>query len=82
MALRQRQGTINTENPDWAPWLEYLLGALAEQKSRWATKMEREQLLLGNLPALSVKILELCKERGRVSVREIERLTGANRNTV
>lgn len=82
MALRQTQGTIKTENPDWAPWLEYFLGVLAEQKTRLEKKIEREQLLLGDLPELSVKILELCKERGRVSVSEIQRLTGANRNTV
>lgn len=82
MALRQTQSTIMTDKPEWAPWLEYFLGALAEQKSRLEKKIEREQLLLGDLPELSVKILELCKERGRVSVSEIERLTGANRNTV
>jgi Fic family protein len=82
MALRQTQGTMKADNPDWAPWLEYFLGALAEQKSRLEKKIEREQLLLGDLPELSIKILELCKERGRVTVNEIERVTGANRNTV
>jgi Fic family protein len=82
MALRQTQGTIRTETPDWAPWLEYFLGALADQKARLEKKIERDQLLLGDLPELSVRILELCKERGRVSVSEIERVTGANRNTV
>ena len=82
MALRQTQGTMKTENPDWTPWLEYFLGTLAEQKSRLEKKIEREQLLLGDLPELSVKILEICKERGRVTVMEIERLAGANRNTV
>jgi Fic family protein len=82
MALRQTQGTINTPTPDWTPWLEYFLGALAEQKSRLEQKMQREHLLLGDLPELSVKILELCKERGRVTVAEIAKITGANRNTV
>jgi predicted HTH transcriptional regulator len=82
MALRQTQGTMKAENPDWTPWLEYFLRALAEQKSRLEKKIKREQLLLGDLPELSIKILELCKERGRVTVKEIERVTGANRNTV
>lgn len=82
MALRQTQGTINTEKPDWVPWLEYFLGTLAEQKSRLENKIERDQLLLGDLPELSIRILELCKERGRVTVSEIKRVTGANRNTV
>jgi Fic family protein len=82
VALRQTQGTIKTANPDWAPWLEYFLGALYEQKSRLERKIEREQLLLGELPELSMKILELCKERGRVTISEIARFAGANRNTV
>jgi Fic family protein len=82
MALRQTQGTIRTNAPDWAPWLEYFLGALAEQKTGLAKRIEREQLLLGDLPELSVRILEFCKERGRVTVSDIERVTGANRNTV
>ncbi len=82
MALRQTQGTIRKDSPDWAPWLEYFLGALAEQKTRLEKKIEREQLLLGDLPELSVRILELCKERGRVTVSDIQRVTGANRNTV
>jgi Fic family protein len=82
MALRQTQGTIKAANPDWAPWLEYFLGALAEQKLRLEKKIQREHLLFGDLPELSIKILELCKERGRVTVSAIQRVTGANRNTV
>jgi Fic family protein len=82
LALRQTQGSLKTDNPDWTPWLEYFLGALSEQKSRLEKKLERERLLLGELPELSVQILELCKERGRITVREIERATGANRGTI
>jgi Fic family protein len=81
MALRQTQGTLKTAEPDWSPWLEYFLGVLSEQKSRLEKKIEREHLVLGDLPELSVKILELCKERGRVTISEIEKVTGANRNT-
>jgi Fic family protein len=82
VALRQTQGTINTESPDWTPWLEYFLETLSEQKSRLEKKIERELLLLGDLPELSVKILELCKERGRVTISDIEKVTGANRSTI
>jgi predicted ArsR family transcriptional regulator len=44
--------------------------------------MERERILLGELPELSVVILELARERGRVTVMDAARLTGASRNTV
>ncbi len=44
--------------------------------------MERERLVLGDLPELSVQILEFCRERGRVTVAEAVRATKANRNTI
>lgn len=44
--------------------------------------MERERVILGDLPELSVAILELAREHGRVTVQEAARVTGASRNTV
>ena len=82
IALRQTQRTIRSNTPDWEPWLQYFLGALYEQKSRLEAKIEKERLLLGDLPELSMRILELCKERGRVTVADIEKATNGNRNTV
>jgi DeoR/GlpR family transcriptional regulator of sugar metabolism len=45
-------------------------------------KIERERIILGDLPELSVQILELARERGRVSVAEAVKVTGISRNTV
>ena len=82
IALRQTQGTIRTAKPDWQPWLMYFLGALTEQKSRLEKKVERERILLGDLPELSVQILELCRERGHVTISDIVKATSASRNTI
>jgi Fic family protein len=82
LALRRTQGTIRTETPDWQPWLLFFLRSLQQQKARLEKKIERERLILGNLPELSVQILELCRERGRVTVAEATKVTGANRNTI
>jgi Fic family protein len=82
LALRSTQGTIRSDTPDWHPWLLYFLRTLQTQKRRLETKIEREQLLLAKLPELSVNILELTTEHGRLSVSQIVELTGANRNTV
>jgi len=82
LSLRRTQHTLGDENPDWEPWLQYFLGALFEQKSRLEKKLEQEQLLLGNLPELSIRILELCRTRGRASVADIEKATGASRGTI
>jgi predicted HTH transcriptional regulator len=49
---------------------------------RLKKKVEREHLVLAELPALSLQILEFAREHGRVTMGEILALTGANRNTV
>jgi len=45
-------------------------------------KVERERLVLAPLPALSLQIVELAREHGRVTMGDIIRLTGASRNTL
>ena len=82
LALRRTQGTIRTKKPDWNPWLEFFLRALQQQKRRLEKKIERERIILGDLPELSVQILELARERGRVTVAEAVKVTGISRNTV
>lgn len=82
LALRQTQRTIRTPAPDWQPWLGWFLRALREQKRRLELKIEREQILVGALPGLSLRILDVVAERGRATIGEIVQITGANRNTV
>lgn len=82
LGLRRTQGTLRTEAPDWQPWLLFFLRALQQQKAGLEKKIERERLIFGDLPELSARILELCRERGRVTVAEAVKATGANRNTI
>ena len=82
LALRQTQQTIHTDSPNWQPWLVFFLRALQQQMWRLKKKVEREHLVLAELPALSLQILEFAREHGRVTMGEILTLTGANRNTV
>lgn len=82
LALRRTQVTIRSEDPEWNHWLDFFLNALAQQKARLQKKIERERLVLGDLPDLSVRVLELTRERGRITVAEAAKLTGANRNTI
>nr|WP_306264569.1 Fic family protein [Pararhizobium sp. IMCC3301] len=81
-ALRQTQGTIRSQTPDWQPWIVFFLRALQQQMRRLAHKVEREKLLLSALPALSVQILDHARAHGRVTVREMVIVTGASRNTL
>tara|TARA_R110000868_G_scaffold177713_5_gene416755 strand:- start:584 stop:1642 length:1059 start_codon:yes stop_codon:yes gene_type:complete len=82
LALRQTQQTIRSPEPNWQPWALYFLRALQQQKRRLEKKIERERLVLGTLPELSLQIIDAVKERGRVTIGELVTLTGANRNTV
>ncbi|SFG50647.1 hypothetical protein SAMN05518801_1373 [Novosphingobium sp. CF614] len=82
LALRRTQGTIRNDAPDWEPWTVYFLRALQQQKARLEKKIERERIVMDRLPELSVKILQLAKEHGKMTVGLIVSMTDANRNTV
>jgi Fic family protein len=82
LGLRQTQGTIRTDAPNWQPWVLFFLRALQQQMKRLAKKVERERIVLSAMPELSVQIVEYAREHGRVTIGDIVALTGANRNTL
>jgi Fic family protein len=82
LALRQTQGTIRTAEPNWLPWLMFFLRSMHQQMRMLAKKIEREKIVLSNLPELSVLILEHAREHGRVTIGEMIKLTGVSRNTL
>ena len=58
--------------------------SLRDQKEKLEKKIEKEKILIGQLPELSLNlnILELVKLRVRITIGEIALLTNANRNTI
>lgn len=82
LALRQTQGSIRTDAPNWQPWLVFFLRSLAEQVRRLEKKVEREKIVLGALPELSLQIVEFAREQGRVTIGDAIKLTGVSRNTL
>jgi len=82
LALRQTQTTVRTEAPDWQPWILYFLRSLQQQKQRLEKKLERERITAASLAPLSIQVLELASQHGRLTIGQIVALTGANRNTV
>ena len=82
LALRQTQGTIRTDTPNWQPWLVFFLRSLAEQVRHLNKKIEREKLVLAPLPELSLQIVEFAREHGRITMGDIIRQNGASRNTL
>ena len=82
LALRQTQGSIRSDAPNWQPWLLFFLRSLAEQVRRLEKKVEREQIVLAALPELSLQIVEFAREHGRITMAEAIKLTSTSRNTL
>jgi Fic family protein len=82
LALRQTQGTIRTDTPDWQPWILFFLRALQQQMRRLAEKVAREKMVLSAMPELSGQIVDHARQHGRVTIGDMVLLTGANRNTL
>jgi Fic family protein len=82
LALRQTQGTIRTDAPNWQPWLTFFLRSLSEQVRRLEKKVERERIVLAPMPGLSLKIVEFAREHGRMTMADAIKLTGSSRNTL
>ena len=82
LALRQTQGSIRTDAPNWQPWLVFFLRTLAEQVHRLEKKVERERIVLAALPDLSLQIVEFAKEHGRITIGDAIKFTGVSRNTL
>lgn len=82
LALRQTQGSIRTDAPNWQPWLVFFLRSLAEQVRRLEKKIEREKIVMATLPDLSLQIVEFIREHGRITIGEAIKLTGVSRNTL
>ena len=55
---------------------------IAQQKQRLARKVEREKLVLSNLPGQSEQIIDHAREHGRVTIGDMAKLTGVSRNTL
>jgi len=82
LALRQTQGTIRTETPNWQPWLVFFLSSLASQVKRLGEKVEREKMMSQLMPKLSVDLLALVRAHGQLTTAQAEQQTGANRATI
>lgn len=82
LALRRTQQSLREETQDWQPWLTFFLQTMVKQKDNLTHKVQQERALRARLPALSRTILELVDAREQVTVRELEALTEANRNTI
>lgn len=82
LALRRSQQSLKKEKPDFSSWLIFFLRSLQKQKRLLEQKITREKEIGLVLPELPQKIMQLLAEHQKLSIREIELITKANRNTL
>jgi Fic family protein len=82
LALRKTQQTLQSDAPDWQPWLMFFMRAMQQQKRQLAAKVEHEKLSFVAMPELAIQILDHVRDHGRVSTRDMVRVAGASPNTL
>ncbi len=82
LALRKTQKTIYNKNPNWNPWILFFLQLLSQQIQRLMKKIEYEKTIVSHLPAISIKILQHTKRRGRATMSDMVRDIKISRNTI
>jgi Fic family protein len=81
LALRRAQTTLYTDNEKLNEWILFFLESLRKQVSVLESKIETEKMI-AQLPPLSQEIVQIARQHGKVMVRDAQRITGANRNTI
>jgi Fic family protein len=79
--LRQTQGTLDLEHPDWTPWLAFFVEVLHERTRELGRRLRTEQDLTAP-SADRAAILRHVQERGSATMRDLVLLTGLARNTL
>ena len=82
LALRQTHATIRTRNPDWQPWIKYIMQMLVNHTLGLSEKIKNEKAIHKDLPIISLQIIDCVKQRGRITMGEMIALTGISRNTL
>lgn len=81
LALRKAQSTLQTDNSTINAWILFFLASLRKQISVLESKIETEKLMT-QLPPLSQDIIQIARQHGKITVRDVCSITGANRNTI
>lgn len=80
-ALRTAQRELRSGETSPGIWTAFFLEMLKDQKDHLLKKIEREKIAHA-LPDVSIQILNLAREHGRVTVSFVTNVLQVNRNTV
>ena len=80
--LRDCQKTLDSKKIKFENWLVFFLKSLKKQKDNLEKKIKAEKILQENFDKLHLQILEIFKNHNSLSVSDIQKLSGANYNTL
>ena len=80
--LRDCQKTLDSKKIKFENWLIFFLKSLKKQKDNLEKKIKAEKILQENFDKLHLQILEILKNHNSLSVSDIQKLSGANYNTL
>lgn len=81
-ALRKTQATMRKKHTEWEPWLLFFLRCLVRQKDNLNAKIHVEQKRVESSSPLAAAVLRLLDDADRITLAEVVKATGANRNTL
>lgn len=81
-SLRATQATLNTDAPDWTPWLEFFLQTLDRQATHLKVKSEHLLDVSSKANPLDHQIVEFIRSRSHTTMADLVDATRANRNTL
>lgn len=81
ISLRTTQKTLQGESPRWDVWLVFFLQSLVKQVRNLKKKVENEHLLR-SMPELSMRIIELIRTSGAVSIADAQNVLKVNKFTL
>lgn len=81
ISLRNAQTENEDESVELENWITFFLECLVEQKNGLQFKLDKEKALI-HLPELSKKIITTLKDHGSLSLSQLVKIIGANRNTI
>jgi predicted HTH transcriptional regulator len=80
--LRDCQKTLDSKKIKFENWLIFFLKSLKKQKDNLEKKIKAEKILQEDLDKLHLQILAILKNHNSLSVSDIQKLSGANYNTI
>ena len=81
-ALNSSHLSIPPSNQNWYPWVEWFLHTFIQSINRLEGSAQRETKDHANLPDVSIQILDCVRKMGRVTIGQVVKSTGVNRNTL